>query len=305
MGRYLLKRLGRAVLTVFGVMSITFLLSRLSGDPAGLILPPTATKADIARLGRSLGFDQPLIVQYLKYFGNAIQGNLGNSLQEHTSAIRLVLGRLPATLELALTAFLIGIVAAFVLAVVLELTGSRRLRSAVVWIASVRQAIPVFLFGLILILFFAIDLKWFPSIGAGGVSHLVLPATTLGTFELALYLRLFDSAIGEQRGQDYVRTAYAKGVERRSVFFHHILPNSLLPILTIAGLNLGALIGGTVVVEEVFGWNGVGQLVINGVNQRDYPIVESGLFIFSVVFVLANLLTDLVLATIDPRVRLR
>jgi peptide/nickel transport system permease protein len=303
--KFLAKRLVRAVLTVLGVMSVTFLLSRLSGNPAGIMLGPQATKADIATLSRTLGFDKPLDVQYLHYLGGAVHGDLGASLQQHVSATSLVLHRLPVTLELALTAFVIGIGLAFLLAVSVELSGSRALRAVVLWIASIRQAVPVFLFGLLAILVFAVYLHMFPSIGSGGVRHLVLPAATLGTFELALYLRLFDSSFGEQRDQDYVRTAYATGLEQRSVFFRHILPNSLLPVLTVAGLNLGALIGGTVVVELVFGWNGVGQLVINAVNQRDYPIVEAGLFVFSIIFVLANFLTDVLLATLDPRVRLR
>ncbi|MGH3117893.1 MAG: ABC transporter permease, partial [Gaiellales bacterium] len=181
---------------------------------------------------------------------------------------------------------------------------SARLRSAFMWLGFVRQASPEFWFGLLMILLFSVTLGWFPSLGRGGVENLILPATTLATYELALYLRLFNTAFGEESSQDYVRTAYAKGQGRTGVIVRQMMPNALLPIVTIAGINLGVLLGGTVVTETVFAWPGVGRLIVQAVSQRDYPVIQAGLLVVCIVFVLVNLVVDLLYAVLDPRVRL-
>ncbi|MFZ4533084.1 MAG: ABC transporter permease, partial [Alsobacter sp.] len=177
-------------------------------------------------------------------------------------------------------------------------------RRCVLWLALVRQAIPTFWFGLLLILAFSVSLRWLPSLGRGTMANLVLPALTLGTYELALYLRLLDASFREQQSHDYVRTAYAKGEKRTRVLIREILPNVLLPMVTIAGLNLGVLLGGTVVTETVFSWPGVGRLIVQAVSQRDYPVIVAGILVTSLIFVLLNLLVDLLYAVLDPRVRL-
>ncbi|MBM3572906.1 MAG: ABC transporter permease, partial [Alphaproteobacteria bacterium] len=165
-------------------------------------------------------------------------------------------------------------------------------------------AIPVFWFGLLMILLFSVTLRWLPSLGRGGIEHLILPAITLATFELALYLRLLDAAFAEQQSQDYIRTAYAKGQTQAMILLRHMLPNALLPLITIAGINLGVLLGGTVVTETVFSWPGVGRLIVQSVSQRDYPVVIAGVLVTSIVFVVVNLIVDLLYALLDPRVRL-
>lgn len=304
MTRFVVRRVLQAVLTVFGVLTATFFLVRLSGDPVSLLLPVDASQEDIERLRAELSLDQPLVMQYLSFVGNAVQGDFGESLRHRSSALGLVVERLPATLQLAASAFVVGVSSALIMGVGLRLTGSKLLRSAVMWVAFVRQAIPVFWFGLLMILLFSVTLGWLPSLGHGTWQHLVLPAVTLGTFELALYLRLLNSAFAEEHEQDYVRTAYAKGHSRAGVTLRHMLPNALLPLVTIAGINLGVLLGGTVVTETVFSWPGVGRLIIQAVSQRDYPVIIAGVFVVSLVFVLVNLLVDLLYAFLDPRVRL-
>jgi peptide/nickel transport system permease protein len=279
-------------------------LVRLAGDPAALLLPVEATDRDIAEFRRALGLDQPLPIQYLKFLLSAIEGDFGISLRQRTSALGLVIERLPATLELALTAFVLGIVLAFLLGLAMRLSNSPRLRAVIMWVALTRQAIPVFWFGLLLILLFAVNLRWLPSLGRGTVAHLVLPALTLATYELALYLRLFNSSLATEGQQDYVRTAYAKGQSKVKVLLRHMLPNALLPLITIAGINLGLLLGGTVVTETVFSWPGVGRLIVQSVSQRDYPVIIAGVVVVCLIFVIINLIVDLLYAYLDPRVRL-
>ena len=304
MTAFLIKRVLQSVLTIFGVLTATFFLVRLAGDPAALLLPIEATDRDIAEFRRALGLDQPLPIQYLKFLLSAIEGDFGVSLRQRTSALGLVIERLPATLELALTAFVLGIVLAFLLGLAMRLSNSPRLRAVIMWAALIRQAIPVFWFGLLLILLFAVNLRWLPSLGRGTIAHLVLPALTLATYELALYLRLFNSSLAAEGQQDYVRTAYAKGQSRVSVLLRHMLPNALLPLITIAGINLGVLLGGTVVTETVFSWPGVGRLIVQSVGQRDYPVIIAGVVVVCLIFVIVNLIVDLLYAYVDPRVRL-
>jgi ABC-type dipeptide/oligopeptide/nickel transport system permease component len=299
---FVLRRALQSALTILGVMTVAFFLVRLAGDPVALLLPVEASDRDIAQLRDALGLDRPLFVQYLKFVGNAASGDFGMSLRQHASALSLVIERVPATLELALSAFFLGLLLAFALGLGMQLTRSSRVRAAIMWLALGRQAIPVFSFGLLLILIFSVWLRWLPSLGRGGPSHLVLPALTLGTYELALYLRLFNAALAAEQTQDYVRTAYAKGQTRTSVVLRHMLPNALLPLVTIAGINLGLLLGGTVVTETVFSWPGVGRLIVQSVTQRDFPVIIAGVFVVSVIFVVVNLAVDILYGLLDPRV---
>lgn len=303
MHRFLLKRLLQSVLTVFGVVTVSFFLVRLSGDPALLLLSAEASKEDIEMIREAMGLNRPLLVQYFDFIGNALQGDFGNSIRQNTSAMGLVLERVPATLELALTAFAIGIGAALILGTIMRITRANWLREVIMWLALGRQAFPVFSFGLLMILIFSVWLQWLPSLGRGTWQHLVLPALTLGSYELALYLRLFNASLATEQRQDYVRTAYAKGQGRVQVIFKHMLPNALLPIVTVAGINLGLLLGGAVVTETVFSWPGVGRLIVQSVSQRDFPVIIAGVFILSIIFVAINLIVDLLYSVLDPRVR--
>lgn len=304
MAIYLARRLLQGALTMLGVLTVAFLLTRLAGDPTTLLLSEQATPAEVAALRTELGLDRSLAVQYAIFMRDALRGDFGASLRQNTSALHLVLERLPATLQLALTAFVLGIVAAFLAALAIRLSGSQRLRNALMAIAFVRQAIPIFFFGLLLIIFFSVMLRWLPSGGYGTWQHLVLPALTLATFEVALYLRLLDAAFGEEQTRDYIRTAMSKGQSRIGVVLRHMLPNALLPIVTVAGINLGLLLGGTVVTESVFSWPGMGRLVVQAVTQRDYPVVIAAVVVASAMFIVINITVDLLYLVLDPRVRL-
>ncbi|RFA22798.1 ABC transporter permease [Subtercola boreus] len=252
----------------------------------------------------SLGLNDSLAGQYGRFLVDAVHGDLGNSIRQSTSSLALVLQRLPAALQLAFISFAVGFVLAIVLAVAGELSTRPRVRTAMLSIATVRQAIPPYLFGILLILVFSVWAGLLPALGMNSALSFVLPVATVSTFEIALYLRLFNASFAESRRSDYVRTALAKGVPHSRVVIRHQLPNALLPIITVAGINLGVLVGGLVVIEMVFNWPGLGRLIIEGVTQRDYPIVQAGVVVIAVVFIVINFIVDLLYAVLDPRVRL-
>lgn len=304
MARYLGRRAVRAVVSLFGVLTIVFVIVRIKGSPAALLLGPAASPESVANLERALGLDRPLPVQYVSFLGNTLSGDLGDSIAFSRPALDLILERLPGTLLLAISAFVFGLVVAFGLALVAELWGNAAFRDGLLWIGAVMQSIPTFLLGIVLILIFAIQLRVLPALGAESPESLILPVLTLGLFEVALYIRLFSVALGEQAGQDFVRTAYAKGRSKLQVTVGHVLPNAILPVITVAGINLGQLIGGTVVVETVFNWPGAGSLIYQGVNARDYPVVQAGVIVVATLFILINLAVDTTYAFLDPRVRL-
>jgi peptide/nickel transport system permease protein len=303
MTRYLLLRLARALATMLGVLTIAFVLLRLSGDPAALLLGMNASPEAIQALNEVYGFDQGIFTQYLNYLGQALRGDFGYSIRNSAPALELILERLPATIVLATGAFAFGFGLAFLLSVYAELYGGATFRNALLWLGSLVQSVPSFLFGILLVLLFAVKLRWLPALGGGSVRHLILPVIALGSFELALYVRLFNVAFGEQYGQDFVRTARSKGLSEEQVLLRHVLPNAFLTILTVAGLNLGTLIGGTVIIETVFNWPGMGLLVYSSVSSRDYPVVQVGLVVISFFFIMINFLVDQLYAALDPRIR--
>lgn len=304
MSRYLVRRLLQIVLTTLGVATVVFFISRLSGDPVAMMLPPDATAVEEAAVRERLGLTDPLPVQYVRFLGDLAVGDFGRSIRQDGPALDIVLERLPATLQLAAVSFVLGQLLAFAFGVGSQVARRRWARSALLWVALVRQAIPVFWFGLLLIIVFGVNLEMFPVIGMGTWRHFVLPSITLATLQLALFLRLFNASFGEAREQDYVRTAVSKGVPYRSIVTRHMLPNALLPIVTVAGVNFGVLLTGTVVTETVFSWPGVGRLIVQAVFQRDFPVVQAGIVVVALIFMLVNFAVDLLYAAIDPRIRL-
>lgn len=302
---FLANRLVRALLTLLGVLAVAFVLLRLDGDPAALMLGPESTAAQRATLAHAYGFDKSIPLQFVDFLTNAVQGDFGNSIARGRPALQVVLERLPSTLKLAFSAFAFGLGLAMIVSLLAQLTGSRRLRSFLMWFGALTQSVPTFLLGIVLVLVFAVHLAWLPSVGSAGISHLILPTITLGIFELSLYNRLLSVAFAEQERMDYVRTARSKGQRNSVIVLRHMLPNAVLPLLTVAGVNLATLIGGTVVVESVFAWGGAGSLIQDAVNSRDYPVVQVGLLIFALFFVVINVLVDALYAVLDPRVRLR
>lgn len=304
MPHFLIKRTGQAVITLFCVLTFAFILGRATGKPAGLLLPDNATAAEVDAFNGALGFNEPLHVQYLAFLTNALQGDFGVSYRQREPALALIFERLPATFELALWSFVIGLVLALLAALAIQITGSRKLRSFFIWGGSLRQSVPDFFFALIAVLLFSVLLGILPSLGRTSPESLVLPVLTIATGQFVLYVRLIDAALSEQASQDYVRTAFSKGQSRVKVLVTHMLPNALLPVLAMAGINLGSLLGGTVVVEAVFAWPGLGQVLTEAVSQRDFPIVQAGLLMVALIFVSVNLVVDLIAARVDPRVRL-
>jgi len=303
---YLLRRFAQAVITVFAVISLAFLLGRLTGSPAASLLPETASAADIAALDHELGFDKPPLTQYLDYLTGILSGDFGDSYQQTgTSSMSLVLQRLPASLQLGVTGFAIGLALAFAVVLVIHLSGRWSLRGVALGLGAARLAVPDFLFGLLLVLVFSVTLGWLPSLAGADPLAIVMPAVTIATAQFVVYSRLLDNSLVAESSQDYVRTAYARGERRSSVLLRDVLPNALLPVLTISGITLGTLLGGLVIVENVFAWPGLGQLMLDAVFNRDFPVVQSGLVVIATIFVIVNFGIDVLYGVIDPRARVR
>jgi ABC-type dipeptide/oligopeptide/nickel transport system permease component len=305
MKTFLLRRLLQSVLVLLGVSVVVFLILHLTGDPALLLLPPEATAEDIARLRQQLGFDDPLPAQYLRFLRGAVRGDFGESLRHGEPAMALVLERLPATFELAGA----GLLLALCLAIPAGILSAVRRNTVLDYVSTVvalfGQAMPTFWLGIMLILVFSVQLGWLPSSGRGDLQHLVLPAVTLGLFTTARITRLTRSGMLEVLGQDYIRTARAKGVSEPPVVWKHALRNASIPIVTIVGIELGTLLGGSVITETIFAWPGVGRLSVQAIFNRDYPVVQAAVFLLASTFVLVNLLVDVVYTYLDPRIRLR
>jgi peptide/nickel transport system permease protein len=302
---YLAQRLAGAVLVVFGVISIVFLLIHLiPGDPIEIMLGEAASSTDREALRVALGLDQPVLLQFTHYLHGLLQFDLGASLQSRRPVTDLLQERLPATLLLA------GVTLAVTLALALPLGLLAAVRRGSAWdggamaFSMLGVSIPNFWLGPLLILVFSLWLGWFPVSGREGVGSVVLPAVTLGTGLAAVLSRMVRSSMLEVLGEDYIRTARAKGLPPQRVILHHGLRNALLPVITLLGLQLGALLAGAVITETVFSWPGIGLLTIEAIQSRDYPVVQACVLLISVGYVLVNLLTDIAYAWADPRIRL-
>ena len=303
MRRYVIRRLGRTLLALWGVSTIVFCVLRLSGDPAVLLLPQEASVEDVLRLRQDLGLDDPFLVQYLRFLGSAALGDFGESLRHREPAMALVASHLWATIELSLAAFGIAVLVAVPAGILAAVKPNSLYDHAVLTLALLGQSAPTFWIGIMLILAFGLGLRWFPIGGRGSWSHLVLPALTLGAFAMASIARLTRSAMLEVIRLDYINTARAKGLRESRVIWKHALKNAAIPVVTIMGLQFGALLGGAVVTETVFSWPGIGRLAIQGIYNRDYPVVQATVFIAAVFFVGINCVVDLLYTILDPRIR--
>jgi peptide/nickel transport system permease protein len=310
---YALRRLLLAVPVLFGVSVLVFAVLHLApGDPAAIMLGAQATREDVERLHRDLGLDQPLVIQYVRWMGHVLQGDLGRSIPLGRAVLPEVLLRFRATLVLTAGALLIAILlglAAGIVSAVKQYTWLDRISMGV---AVTGVSLPVFWTGIMLILLFALQLRWFPSSGmsspyGSGVAdvlwHLVLPAVTLGTASAAALARLTRSSVLEIIRQDYVRSARAKGLAERAVIARHVLKNAINPIITVLGLQVGFLLGGAILTETVFSWPGLGSMMVRAIQARDYPLVQGGVLLIATSFVLVNLVVDLLYAVFDPRIR--
>lgn len=304
MQRFLFKRFLQSVGVFLAVSLVIFSLLQFAGDPVELLLGEEGTPQDEERLREALGLDKPYVLQYVYFLKNALRGDMGISYHHGTPAMDLVVERIPATLELVLTAMVISILVAIPVGVI---AATRRgglfdrlfLSGSLVGISA-----PPFWVGIVLILIFGVYLGWFPTSGRGGISHLVLPAGSLALYRLALFIRLVRSGMLDVLGQEYVTSARAKGLNEAVVVFRHALKNTLIPFITIAGLQMGSLLAGAVVTERVFAWPGMGRLILDSIQKLDYPVVMSWALVTAGIFILINLVVDISYSFVDPRVRL-
>jgi len=304
MRRYILRRLAHSVLTLFGITLFTFVLLRMvPGDPARLILPENAPLAEVMRMRKMMGLDEPLYVQYYIYMHDLARADFGRSFQYDVPAIELVLERLPQTIRLSLSAMALTLAVAVPAGIIAAVRRQTLYDFGAMLGAIFGQSVPNFWLGLMLILVFSVSMNWFPVSGAATWKHYVLPSITLAAYLMALVARLTRSSMLEVLRQDYVRTAHAKGLARRAVLLRHALKNAAIPIVTVVGMQIGTLLGGAVVTETIFNWPGIGKLVIEAIWRRDYPIVQAVL-LFSAFFLVAiNLIVDLLYTYLDPRIR--
>jgi peptide/nickel transport system permease protein len=303
LGGFLTYRLLRALIALWLVSTVVFVVMRLSGDPAPLLLPPDAPIAEMNRVRSELGLDRPLPVQYAVFLGNVAQGDFGRSIHLRQPALRVVVRQLPATIELGLAAFVLALLVAFPIGVLSAVRRNSVLDHSAMGLALLGQSAPTFFLGILFILVFALRLDLFPTSGRGDWRHLVLPALTLGAFTMASIARITRSAVLEVQRADFIRTARAKGVAEVWVVAKHTLRNAALPILTITGLQFGTLLGGSVVTETVFSWPGMGRLAIQSIYNRDYPVVQAAVFLAALLFIVINLVLDVLYGILDPRAR--
>ncbi len=302
--RFILRRLAQSIFVVAAVVLLVFALVFMSGNPAALLLPPDASHQEIAAFSKAMGFDQPFWWQFLRFAGHLLTGDFGRSWRFQEPALPLVLSRLPATLELALAAALLSLAIALPVGVIAAVRKDTRLDGVSMVAALLGQSVPGFWLGLMLILIFAVELRWLPTSGRNGLQYLVLPAVSLGVALAGRNARLVRSCMLEVLNEDYIRTARAKGLPEWRVILKHALKNALLPILTIMGLEFGSLLGGTIITETVFAWPGIGLLAVQAISGRDYPVVQAVVIVGSLSFVLINLAVDLLYTKLDPRISL-
>ncbi|WP_261131039.1 nickel ABC transporter permease [Bacillus sp. Marseille-Q3570] len=305
-----LRRLLQLVLLLFGISFIVFMSMHISpGDPASIIGGPTATESDIEAIRDNLGLNDPVLVQYGNYIAGVLQGDLGFSYQSKESVSQAILTRFPNTLNLAIASMIVAVVIGVTAGIISALKQNSWLDISSTTVALAGISIPNFWLGTVLILIFAVNLQWLPVGGLSapfwtieGMKQLILPAITLGTGSAAMIARMSRSTMLEVIRADFIRTARAKGVKEKSVVWVHALRNAMIPVITVIGLNFGFLLGGTIITEQVFAINGVGRLMIEAIAARDFPMVQGSVLLVATLFVLVNLIVDIVYAFIDPRI---
>ena len=305
MRTFIIKQLLLAVGVCLVISMISFFLLFLNTDPALLLLPPEAEVSDIAKFKKQMGLDRPVPVQYLDFLSKVVlHGDFGNSFMAKVPAVTLVRERLPATLKLALAALLLVNLVALPLGIFSAIRRYSLLDNVATFTALLGQAMPLYWFGIMLIIIFGVWLRWLPISGSDTWAHLVLPAVTLASWILPINMRMVRSGMLDVLNQDYIRTARAKGLMERKVLIKHAFKNAAIPVVTISGMQLGVLLGGAVVTETVFAWPGLGRLAVDSIRMGDYPVVQAIVVVFALFAVLGNLAADIVGALIDPRIRL-
>ena len=302
--RYVLRRIFMLIPVLFGVSLVSFsLLHLVPGDPAEILGGQEATAADIARIRAEYGLDKPLVVQYLRFVGNALRGDMGISIASRHPVRELLFQRLGFTLQLSLVSILVASAIGLLAGIISSTRQYSVFDTASMLGALFGISMPIFWLGLLLILVFAAKLHWLPSGGIGGLRYLILPAIALGSASAAVIARMARASMLEVTRQDYIRTARATGYAERVVMFRHGLKNAMIPVLTVFGLEFGQMLGGAVLTETVFSLPGIGRLLVEGIFMRDYPVVQGAMMVVATTFVLVNLLTDVAYAFFDPRIR--
>lgn len=301
---YTLKRLGLAILVAISVSIIAFGLVRLSGDIATAIAGEAATQADIEAVRDKYGLDRPLPVQYFEWLKNIVRGDLGMSLYFQTPAKDVILDRLPTTLTLGFLSLCFAIVVAIPLGVVAALRPNTWIDRLSLTIAVLGQAMPTFWFALLMMLIFSVKLRWLPVSGTETWAHFVIPSIALGYYALPAIMRLTRAGMLDVLSSDYVRTAKAKGLDARTVIFKHALRNALIPVVSLSAVQLGFMLGGSVIIESIFTMHGVGHLALLSVERADFPVVQGIVLILAIIYILLTLLADLLNGWLDPRIRL-
>jgi peptide/nickel transport system permease protein len=301
---FIVGRLISGVLVIFLVLTAVFVMTHMTGDPVLLFTPMDTSPKDIDKIRERLGFNDPLYVQYGRFLDGVVHGSFGESTREQRPATDVVLERLPATIELGAAALLISLVIGVPLGILAATKHGSIWDRLASLLAVVGQAIPGFWLGLLLILLFSVSLRWLPTSGRGGWQHLIMPAVTLAALSTAQYARLTRSTMLDVLREDYIRTAHAKGLSGGTVIARHAFKNASISLLTLTGLQVGRLLGGSVVIEQVFAWPGMGRATVQALLNRDFSVVMAAVVIFAITYTLANLLTDLAYAWVNPQVRL-
>ncbi|MEG3130609.1 ABC transporter permease [Pantoea cypripedii] len=300
----LINRLGQSVLVLLGVSLLIFFSLHLTGDPAALMMPPDSSQQEIANFRHSMGFDRPLLWQYGHYLSGVLQGDFGESLRYSQPVLALIGERLPATALLAVSALVWSSLLGLLLGIVSALRPHSFWDLLCRLVAFSGQAVPVFWLGLLMILFFSLHLQWLPSSGYGSFAALIMPAISLGAFYMSAVARLTRASLLDVLQQDYIRTARAKGLSAWRIVVRHGLRNALIPVITVQGMYFASLLGGALVTEIIFAWPGIGRLAIQAIQNRDFPLVQAIVLLAALVFVVINLLIDLLYLVLNPRIRL-
>ncbi len=302
MAKYISKRLLQAIFVLLGVSLVAFIILHLSGDPLSLLISSGATPEQEAAIRTKMGLDDPLYIQYFRFLAQTLHGDFGESLYYKQSTLSLIMNRLPATIQLTFAGILVATVIGIPLGIIAATKKGSVVDSVVRIIAICGQAIPSFWLGLMMILIFSVKLKWLPTSGRGTFAQMIMPAITVGLFSMASVCRLTRSTMIETLKTDYIRTAKAKGLHKARIIVVHALRNSLLPVVTTIGMEIGHLLGGTLLTETIFSWPGIGSLAVQAITNRDYPLVQTAVLITAFMFVIVNLIVDLLYAVIDPRI---
>ena len=302
--RYIVNRLLQAIIAIFGVLTIVFVVMHLSGDPTLLLVPQDASAEVIANLRRQLGFDRPIGVQYLDYLGDLLRLDFGTSVVQRVPVSQIVAARVPYTIELAAGALAVALGLGIPIGVVMATRRGGWIERGLTAVVVTGQSVPTFLSGILLIAIFGVLLRWLPTSGTGSISALVMPSIALGSVSMATFARMTRIAILDELGKDYVRAATARGMRMDQTILRHVLRNASIPLITITALEIGNLLAGAVIIETVFAWPGIGLLAIQSIQARDFLVVQMIVLLISVVYVLTSVLADLIYGFVDPRIRL-